>query len=959
MTFPLDPTERGPEGLGPPPGVFRFRPRRRRFSPPGGLVRWGTVLVALILLYAVASIAKGIYANWLWFDSVEYTSVYRLRIVTRIWLFFAGSGVFLAYFGSNVLFALRAGSSEPDNSEPAFALADPAAVRRIALVAGIALTLFVAVIFGVQAAGQWDSILLYINSQPFGVQDPAFHKDIGFYVFELPALNFIVGWSLGVAVLTTLAVAALYAFRTLAAGFEITASRWARPHVSLLLVAVIALFIWRYWLGRYALVYSDRGAVFGATYTDIHAQLPVVYALMALAAITAVCVLAGAVRRSSLWLPGGAVAIWVVAAITGGVIYPASFQRFQVEPNELDKERPYIEDNIAATRAAFALDTIDERPFPARASVTNEELVANPQTTTNIRLWDFRPLLQTLNQLQAIRLLYSFLNVDVDRYIIEGQVRQVMLAARELDPGKLPEDRRSWVNRRLEYTHGFGIAMSAVNEVVREGLPEFFVQDIPPTGVIDITQPRIYYGELTDQYVVVGGDSDEFDYPIGTDQQARSRFDGGGGVKIDSFLRRFVFSWELADTNLLISDALGSDSRLLYRRNIHDRVAEIAPFLDYDADPYLVVADDGRLYWMQDAYTSTDRYPYATRSDAGINYIRNSVKIVIDAYDGSVTYYLIDPTDPIARVYDKIYPDLFTPFEQMPDSLRAHIRYPEGLFQIQAEMYRRYHVQDPRVLYNGEDLWDIPTELFYSQEQPVLPYYVIMRLPGEQEEEFILILPLRPGGERKNTVALIAARSDGANYGELIAFRFPTDSLIFGPSQVESRIDQDPVISSQISLWNQSGSQVIRGNMLMIPIGEGTLFVEPIYLQATASSLPELKRVIVVNGSTIAMEPTLDRALNVILGRAAPSGPTTSETPVAPTPGPTATEGETPQPTSSPQPTVVPSDDVGALVQQANESFARAQQLLRQGDFAGYGEEVSRLEGILQRLMELSGDQSQ
>jgi hypothetical protein len=530
-----------------------------------------------------------------------------------------------------------------------------------------------------------------------------------------------------------------------------------------------------------------------------------------------------------------------------------------------------------------------------------------------------------------------------------------MLSARELDPGKLPEDRRSWVNRRLEYTHGFGVAMSAVNEVVREGLPELLVQDIPPTGIIDVEQPRIYYGELTDQYVIVGGDSDEFDYPIGTDEQARNRFDGGGGIKVDSFLRRFVFSWELADTNLLISDALGSDSRLLYRRNIHDRVEEIAPFLDYDADPYLVIADDGRLYWIQDAYTSTDLYPYATRSGHGFNYIRNSVKIVTDAYDGSVTYYLIDSTDPIARVYDKIYPDLFTPFDEMPESIRAHIRYPEELFQVQAEMYRRYHVQDPRVLYNGEDVWDIPTELFYSQEQPVLPYYVIMRLPGEEEEEFILILPLRPGGERRNTIALIAARSDGANYGELIAFRFPTDALVFGPSQVESRIDQDPVISSQISLWNQSGSQVIRGNMLMIPIGEGTLFVEPIYLQATASSLPELKRVIVVNGSTIAMEPTLDRALNVILGRAAPSGPTTSETPIAPTPGPTAAEGETPEPSATAQPTLVPSDDIGALVQQASDSYERAQQLLRDGDFAGYGEEVSRLEGLLQRLMELTG----
>ena len=952
MTFPFEPSGQD-EGLGPPPGLFQFR-RRRRFQLPGGLVRWGVVLVALILIYVVASIAKGIYAEWLWFDSVDYVDVYRLRIVTRIWLFFAGAGVFLVFFGANVLVALRSGGDDGAGADSTALIlpdVDPGAVRRIGLIVAVAATLFLAVVFGTQAAGQWDHILLYMNSEPFGMEDPAFHKDIGFYVFELPALNFIQAWSLGAAVLTTVVVAALYAFRMLLSGAGATPSRWARPHVSLLLVVVIGLFVWRYWLGRYAIVYSDRGAVFGATYTDLHAQLPVIYVLMGLGVLTAVCVLVSGVRRAALWLPVGAVVVWVVAGIAGGQVYPATVQRFQVEPNELAKERTYIDRNIEATRFAYGLDQIVERPFPARESVTLAEIDANPDTISNIRLWDHRPLLQTLNQIQTIRLAYAFLNVDVDRYEIEGELRQVMLAARELDPNKLPSDRRGWVNQRLQYTHGFGLAMAAVNEVVQEGLPDFFVQDIPPAGVLDVEQPRIYYGEQSDHYVVVGSDYDEFDYPIGADEQAQNRFDGGGGVKIDSFLRRLVYSWEFADTNILISDALGGDSRLLYRRNIRDRVHAVAPFLGLDADPYLVLAD-GRLYWMQDAYTQTDRYPYSTRSAGGINYIRNSVKIVIDAYDGSVTFYLIEP-DPIARVYDKIYPDLFTPIDEMPPALQEHIRYPEDLFRVQAELYRRYHIRDTVVFYNGEDSWDIPTELFFNQEQPVQPYYVIMRIPGEQQEEFALILPFRPGGDRKNTVAWLAARSDGAEYGKLLSFRFPTDALVFGPSQVESRIDQDTDISAQMSLWNQSGSQVIRGNLLMIPIGEGNLFVEPIYLQATAGSLPELKRVIVVNGSNIAMETTLARALDVVLGRASPSGPAVEQ----PTPGasPTLSPGETPEPSATPEPTSAPSDDTDALIAQANESFDRAQQLLREGDFAGYGQEIERLQGILERLMELTG----
>ena len=811
--------------------------------------------------------------------------------------------------------------------------------------------MFIAVIFGAQAAGRWNTILLFLNSRPFGIEDPQFQTDIAFYVFRLPALDFFAGWLLALGVLTIVVVTGIYAARALLDRVRPELPHRATVHVSLLLVGALCLVVWRYYLSTFALVYSETGSTFGASWTAVHANLPVIYVLMGLATLTALVILANLFLRRGPLLPAAFAALWVVAAIAGGIIYPAMVQRFQVDPNELAKEREYIERNIQATRAAYGLDQIEERDFLARESVTEQELDANPETLQNIRLWDHRPLLQTLDQLQTLRPLHNFIAVDVDRYEIDGQVRQVMLAARELDPARLPEDARNWVNRRLQFTHGYGLAMVPVNEVVEEGLPAFFVKDMPPVGEIEIEEPRIYYGEGPEHYVVVGSTEDEFDYPIGADERAQNRFDGEGGVTLDSFWRRAAHAWEFADLNLVISDAMNDESRLLYRRNVRERVEEIAPFLRLDDDPYLVVAE-GKLYWMIDAYTHSDLYPYSTRS-GGLNYIRNSVKVTVDAYDGQVTFYLVDDTDPVAQVYADIYPDLFTQFEDMPDALRQHVRYPERLFRIQSDLYRTYHITNPDVFFNREDVWDIPTEVFDNAPQNVEPYYVIMRLPGEAQEEFALIRPFKLAN-KNNTISWLAARSDGEQYGKLLVFRFPTDTLVFGPSQVEARIDQDTQISAQISLWNQSGSEVIRGNLLMIPIGEGNLFVEPIYLQATQSELPELKRVVVVNGNDIAMEPTLERALQVVLGRAAPTIPTAGEPGLTEEPEVTPAAG-TPQPTSTPAPTSDLPDDTGALIAEANASFERAQDLLQQGDFAGYGEEVERLQEILQQLAELSG----
>lgn len=930
------------EDFGPPPPPFRIR--RSRVRPLGGYNRWIVIGVGLILLYVVLNTAKSVYVDWLWFEGAGYRSVYAKILRTQVLLFLGGAALFAAFFGANVYFAARQTLRNP---APGLPEAEAQALRRLYLLALIAGTLFFAAVFGSIAAARWDIVLAYLERQPFGVSDPQFGRDVGFYVFALPALRSAFGWLMGAAVLTTLATAGLYLFRFVTVGTE-EAGSGSRRHLCLLLFLVVALFIWRYWLNRFELVLSASGVVaFGAGYTDVHARLPLIYVNMALAAVAGGALLVAAFRRG-VGPPLAAVGVWASVSVLGGLFYPSTVQRLSVQPNELEKEQAYIQRNIDMTRRAFALDAIEERPFPAAPEVTAEEIAANPETLRNVRLLDWRPLLDTYAQIQTIRPLYEFLNVDIDRYVIDGVRRQVMLAARELNSNRLPPDARSWVNRRLQFTHGYGLVMSPVNEVVQEGLPELFLRDIPVTGKLPVTRPEIYYGEETDYYVIVKTKAKEFDYPVG-EGSVQTVFQGGGGVQLSNLLRRLVFAWEFGDINIAISGSITDESRVLFRRNIQQRMRTLAPFLTLDRDPYLVLAG-GRLFWVQDAYTTTRRYPYSTPAPAGYNYIRNSVKAVIDAYDGTTTLYLADDSDPIIRTYARIFPQLFAPLSQMPAALREHVRYPEDLFLAQVQLYRKYHIRDANVLYNQEDIWNIPTELFANSEVPVQPYYVIMRIPGEAQEEFALILPLTPA-RRANTIAWVAARSDGANYGKLLAFRFPTDSLVFGPRQVESRIDQDPAISAQMSLWNQSGSRVIRGNLLMIPIGSGNLFVEPIYLQAETSQLPELKRVIVVNGNRIAMEPTLERSLAVVFGAAAPTQPVGSPTSVpgaaVPTPSPAPAAAGTPTPGGAP-PTI------GQLAREADAAFQRAQTALRNGDFAAYGREIARVEELIKQIVALT-----
>jgi uncharacterized membrane protein (UPF0182 family) len=614
--------------------------------------------------------------------------------------------------------------------------------------------------------------------------------------------------------------------------------------------------------------------------------------LVGLALIASVASLAG-ISRISLRVPLAAGAAWVVTAFLLAGAYPAVVQRLIVQPQELERERPYIERTIRMTRQAFALDRIEETPITGKEMVTAAEIRGNPGTIGNIRLWDPEPLLTTYNQIQSIRLYYDFVNVDVDRYTIDGRYRQVMLAARELAPERLPPQAQTWVNRRLQFTHGYGVAMSAVNEVTPEGLPTLFVQDVPPRGKIQIDRPELYYSERSADYVIVRTRFPEFSYPRG-DDNVFTTYEGTTGVNIGSRARRLLFALRFGDLNIMLSDAITPESTILFHRNIRDRVSRVAPFLRLDSDPYIVVAD-GRLFWILDAYTVSNRFPYSQPHRDGFNYIRNSVKAVVDAYNGTVGLYVAEPDDPIIQTYAKIFPGLLRPMGDMPPFLRPHLRYPQDLFAAQAEMYRIFHMQDPRVFYNREDVWVLPEEIYIDQPRQMKPYYIIMRLPDALREEFVLILPFTPPG-KQNMITWLSARSDGEHYGQIKAFRYPKDKLVFGPMQIEARLNQDPDISKQFTLWSQGGNRVIRGNLIVIPVGESNLYVEPIYLQAEQGRLPEMKQVVLASGNRVVMEATVDAAMRALLGgptptrpiiaRILPDGPgAVAPPPVAPGPG--------------------------------------------------------------------------
>jgi hypothetical protein len=883
----------------------------------------------LLLLVIAVNIAMSIYGEWLWFEALGFVNVYRTILFTQVWLFLVIFLIFLVIALINIIVARR---FAPPSDQSLVIAGRMVNLKRIIFWGMVIWCFIFAIIFGQGAADEWQTFLRYQNATPFGITDPIFEQDASFYVFTLPVFRIIQSWGRNALLVIALGVVAFYAFH----GIDISTQRFRFPvtpaikaHLSALGAGVLALFAVNYWLDIFELVLSPRGIIFGAGYTDVNAQLFALRLLMAIAAISAVLLLANIFLRG-LWLPALGVGVWIVAFVLVGTLYPMFVQRFQVEPNELARETPYITNNIRMTRWAYGLDRIEEKFFPADPAVSLQEVKDNPETMDNIRIWDHRPLKDTYNQIQAIRLYYEFNDIDVDRYQLDGHYRQVMLSAREMIPEKVAAEAQTWVNQRLQYTHGYGLALNQVKEITGEGLPKLLIKDVPPVGDIDITRPEIYYGERTDSFVFVNTMEDEFDYPKG-DENVFTKYEGETGIVLDSYIKRLTFATILRDVNILISSQLIDGSRLLLYRNIRERVNHIAPFLALDEDPYIVTVD-GKLYWIQDAYTTTTRFPYSQPYQGAFNYVRNSVKVVIDAYDGSVVFYIFEPEDAIVQTYASIFPDLFKPADDMPEELRKHVRYPQDVFEVQARMFATYHMQDPRVFYNKEDVWVFPNEVFEEEQLEMEPYYVIIRLPDEEQEEFLLMLPFTPTA-KDNTIGWLAGRSDGDDYGKLLAYKFPKEKLIYGPLQIEARIDQDDFISQQISLWSQSGSHVIRGNLLMIPIADSFLYAEPLYLQAEQGKIPELKRIIVATGERIAMEETLEEGLASILGGA----------------------------TTAPPPEVTPPDETppaegsaAELALAAEQHYLNAKAALRVGDWATYGKELDAMESVLSRLIELT-----
>ncbi|MFC1897238.1 UPF0182 family protein [Chloroflexota bacterium] len=901
--------------------------------PPAKLGRTGArvllTLAGILVLFIILNISKGLYAEWLWFNSLGYDSVYATILKTKVLIFFSAAIIFGVLFLGNLVLATRLA---PKSGSDIWPWAIVQQVRRMSKLSIITGTVLLSLIFGLVAQGNWELVLRFFNGQFFGITDPVFNKEIAFYVFSLPFLNLLRSWLLSALVITLLGTVGIYLLSHMVQRLRFDFAKPALAHIGGLVIAILGLFAWGYWLGIWELVFSQRGAVFGAGYTDMHAQLPAQWILLVVVVICVGFFLVSVLRRKSRWAFYG-IGGWIVAAIVVGGIFPSLIQRFQVQPNELTLEEPYIEYNIQFTREAFALDRIEEQFFPSEAAPSPQDVAENEVTISNIRLWDPRPLKDTYNQLQSFRRYYDFNDVDIDRYIIDGEYRQVMLSARELSADKLTEEARTWVNRRLQFTHGYGIALSPVNEISAEGLPVLSVKDIPPVGDFDIERPQIYFGEKTNYYVIVKTKTQELDYAT-QDETVYGYYQGEGGVSLDSFIRRLVYAWQFGDLNILISGELTPESRILFHRSIGERVKHLAPFLELDSDPYLVMMD-GRFFWIQDAYTTSDRYPYSEPLDGGLNYIRNSVKVAVDAYDGGVTFYVTDPEDALIRTYQAIFPELLVSAEQMPESMRVHIRYPEDMFRIQSLVYQTYHMRDARIFYNKEDLWAVPKEVYFgNQQQPMDPYYIIMRLPDEEQEEFLLMLPFTPA-TKNIAIGWLAARSDGENYGKLLAYLFPKGQTVLGPSQIENQIGQNTAITEQLALWGRGGSRVIRGNLLMIPLGKSILYVEPVFLEAEAGGLPQLKRVIVAAGEQVAMESTLGESLAAIFG---------AEVPPAEPPAPL-------------EPGEAVDATMASLIEKAQQHYNQALQYQREGDWAGYGRELDALKAVLEQLADFTAAQ--
>jgi uncharacterized protein len=899
------------------PWAVSAPPARRSLRLPfsaAGLALLGGIL--LVVFFKIIDWA----AELLWFGALGFEPVFWRLLFAKVAMFAIGFILAFAYVLPNLLVLTRLadlkillGARSPATLSKRGAL--QANSRRLTSLLVLGAIAFAAV-FGFIFSDQWDRFLRLVWAQDFGMADPIFGRDIGFYLFALPFLNIVQTSLVVLSFIGTLLLGLAYFG---AGALQFNAKRYivgdpkVLRHLAANIVLLLAAVAWGFYLDRFALLTHSGGAVFGAGYTDVHVVLIGLWVMLgATFALIGLFVWIATTGTSRFAVPG--VAAYFLVLLGALEVIPAGFQRLVVEPNELELETPYLGHNIALTRSAYGLDKIEVRFHTSEAKLNPEQIRQNQSTITNIRIWDHRPLSQTFRQLQQIRTYYAFSSVDVDRYWTDGDYRQVMLAARELSPD-LSGTGGSWVNRHLQYTHGYGLAMCLAAETGDQGGPVFTIEDIPPKSApgLSVSRPEIYYGTEMTTYQIVPTGVKELDYPKG-DQNVYTSYAGHGGVPLDSFWKKLLFSWHQFDLSIVLSSYLTPQSRIQLWRTVEDRVSKIAPFLKLDRDPYLVL-DQGRLYWIQDAYTVADGFPYSEPTDGGESYIRNSVKVVVDAYEGDVRFYVVDPEDPVLRTYRAAFPSLLKPLDDMSPGLRKHLRYPQDLFEIQVDKYDTYHMTVPQVFYNREDVWVTPNEKFGGRTLPMQPYYVLMKLPGEDRLGFLLMTPVTPNN-RDNMIAWIAARSDFPGYGEMIAYKLSKDNLIVGPLQIEAMIDQDTTISRQLTLWDQRGSHVTRGNMLVIPIDKSFLYVEPVFLLAEGTNIPQLKRVIVSDGNHLAMEPTLAKALQVVLGQQ----PATSQ--------------EAMEPTQRP-------------LSEAQDAFSKADQALHQGDWSAFGREWERLKGLL------------
>jgi len=931
-------------------------------APPGKRHwrRW--LVLSLIILLIGAARALTIYVSALWFGSLGYSSVYWYIFRSKIMLFAVFAVLTLLILRGAFWLLERAFGSHTLARRTIILNNQPVSFSPARFVRPVAWVISVigALIFGLSMKGAWQKFALYTHRVAAPEIDPIFHKPLDFYLFTLPVYDLLSGWLMGMTVVIFLATL-VYSFLTISqqtAGITAAARRTSLTPISLALALLLFALAFNTWLSRFPYLWEDHQTFTGVTYAEANYFLPALLIVCVALIVAALTAMVNALTTKSLRVLMIAVALPIAVYIVGALIVPAYVTSFIVKPNELERETPYIQHNITATRRAFGIEGIEQREFDAENSVAALDLEANHATLDNIRLWDWQALHDTLRQIQAIRTYYDFSDVDVDRYRAGGQSRQMMVAPREIKVENLPEASRNWINEKLIYTHGYGVTMNTANEFDSEGMPRFLLSNMPIESSkqdIKVTRPQIYFGEETKTSVYVKTKQNEFDYPQGETNKYTS-YEGSGGIPIGGGLRRLILAYALDDLSKLpFSDDVTAGSRVLIHREIFDMVDSLAPFLTYDKDPYIVVAGDGRLYWMIDAFTQSSTYPYSRHFVAGkssVNYLRNSVKVVIDAYNGTATFYVFDSQDPLIATYRATFPALFRDASEMSADLRAHIRYPETLIKTQGDVFGLYHTLNTKVFFQREDLWSIAQQKGLNAQdktktEPIDPYYVLMQLPGEKQvNEFVMILPFSPAN-RNNMIGWMAGRCDGENYGKLLVYNFPKSRLIDGPAQIEARIDQNAELSGKFTLWNQQGSHVLRGHLLVIPIGRSLLYVEPIYLQATSSPMPELRLVVLAIQDKVGYGKSFEEAMTNLFGE---TPKPTSQTQAEPQKGTTAEAqarpGQLPGGTEQ---------DVTQLIIRAIQEFEDYQRLTAEGKLGEAGQKLEQHKRTLEELKKAGG----